>query len=111
MHLQSHSTCVTEHEKYALGATKPGGFAAQGFYGDGSNSNAGGGSSGSGSKHGNDHDNSKKDGVKADGGPSGLQFLSERPPWRCSVCNVSCTSRATLEGHAEGTKHKRKVIA
>jgi hypothetical protein len=35
--------------------------------------------------------------------------LSQRPPWRCSVCNVTCTSRETLTGHASGVKHKRKV--
>lgn len=32
---QGHTQCVTEHEKYALGATKPGGYAAAGFAGDG----------------------------------------------------------------------------
>lgn len=31
--VQDHTSCVTEHDKYAKGATKPGGFAAQGFYG------------------------------------------------------------------------------
>lgn len=31
--MQDHTTCVTEHDKYAKGATKPGGFAAQGFFG------------------------------------------------------------------------------
>lgn len=41
----------------------------------------------------------------------GLEFLSERPPWRCSCCNVSCTSRDTLLGHAAGAKHKRRVRA
>jgi cell growth-regulating nucleolar protein len=41
----------------------------------------------------------------------GLQFLSERPPWKCSCCNVNCTSRDTLLGHASGVKHKRRVSA
>lgn len=29
--VKGHVKCVTEHEKYAQGATKPGGYAAQGF--------------------------------------------------------------------------------
>ena len=29
--VQGHTQCVTEHEKYALGATKPGGYAATGY--------------------------------------------------------------------------------
>jgi cell growth-regulating nucleolar protein len=33
--MQSHTQCVTEHEKYALGATKPGGYAASGFAANG----------------------------------------------------------------------------
>jgi hypothetical protein len=33
--LQGHTQCVTEHEKYALGATKPGGYAAGGFAANG----------------------------------------------------------------------------
>lgn len=33
--LQGHTQCVTEHEKYALGATKPGGYAAEGFAANG----------------------------------------------------------------------------
>lgn len=32
----SHTSCVTEHQKYALGATKAGGFASEGFFGGGS---------------------------------------------------------------------------
>lgn len=56
-------TCVTEHEKYALGATKPGGYAAQGFQA------APGGAAPA---------------VKAGGGEAkGLEFLSSRPPWKC----------------------------
>lgn len=33
--MQGHTQCVTEHEKYALGATKPGGYAATGFAAEG----------------------------------------------------------------------------
>jgi hypothetical protein len=90
--VQAHSTCVSEHEKYALGATKPGGFASQGFFHEGQGQVAAAAAAG------------------ADGGEAvGLQFLSEYPPWRCSCCNVSCTSRETLMGHAAGAKHKRRV--
>lgn len=41
--------------------------------------------------------------------PEGTQFLSKRAPWKCSVCNVTCTSEETLLGHAAGAKHKRRV--
>jgi len=34
-----------------------------------------------------------------------------RPPWKCSVCNISCTSQATLQSHAAGVKHKRRAKA
>lgn len=84
---QGHTTCVTEHEKYALGATKPGGYAAQGF------------------NHGKAANGSATPSTEA----TGLEFLATRPPWACSVCNVNCTSRETLEGHAAGAKHKRRV--
>ena len=59
--VQNHTMCVTEHEKYALAATKPGGFAANGVPG------------GSG-------------GAPTPGAPAvatGLEFLSIRPPWKC----------------------------
>ncbi|KAK2973714.1 hypothetical protein RJ640_021545 [Escallonia rubra] len=35
--------------------------------------------------------------------------LSERPPWYCSLCDTSATSRQTLLLHAEGKKHKAKA--
>ena len=85
---QEHTTCVTEHDKYAKGATKPGGYAASGFYGS-------------------------EGPVKASdaSAAAGLEFLSTRPPWKCTICNVSCTSQETLLGHASGAKHKRRVSA
>jgi cell growth-regulating nucleolar protein len=83
-----HSTCVTEHEKYALGATKPGGSAAHGFQAP-----------------------VKSNGNMPENEPSGLEFLSLRPPWKCSICNVSCTSKETLLSHAAGVKHKRRARA
>ena len=83
-----HTKCVTEHEKYAEGATKPGGFASKGFYGDG----------GETSSQGNGEN----------GTVMGEEFLSQRAPWKCSVCNVTCTSQDTLMAHAAGSKHVRK---
>ena len=43
------------------------------------------------------------------GQSEGLEFLATRPPWKCSVCNVTCTSQDALMGHAAGAKHKRRV--
>jgi hypothetical protein len=88
--VQSHNQCVTEHEKYAQGVTKAGGYAAQGFFND--KAPAAGAAGGAGA-----------------GEPKGTQFLSSRPPWKCSICNVTCTSQDTLLGHAAGAKHKRRV--
>ena len=86
---QAHSQCVTEHEKYAKAATKPGGWAANGVY--------------------------EKDGQeKRQPGSSpatGREFLSSRAPWTCSVCSVKCTSEATLLSHASGAKHQRRSRA
>lgn len=84
-----HTSCVTEHEKYAQGATKPGGYASKGCF-------------------------ASQAAPQAAAEPSaeglvGPQFLSERAPWRCSVCSVTCTSRESLEGHASGAKHQRRV--
>jgi cell growth-regulating nucleolar protein len=61
--VNTHTTCVTEHEKYALCATKPGGFAEKGFHNDGA---AAGGPA-----------------KNNDGEAVGLEFLSTRPPWKC----------------------------
>lgn len=35
--------------------------------------------------------------------------LSERPPWFCSLCNTSATSKQALLLHAEGKKHRGKA--
>jgi hypothetical protein len=43
--------------------------------------------------------------------PEGLEFLTNRPPWKCNLCNVNCTSRDTLISHAAGTKHVRRARA
>lgn len=88
--VHGHTQCVTEHDKYAKGATKPGGFAEKGFYDDAGKKDTGGTSG---------------------GGVVGQEFLSSRAPWVCSVCNVTCTSKQTLESHATGTKHIRRVRA
>lgn len=86
--VQTHTQCVTEHEKYAQGATKPGGFAEKGFYSDGA----------------------AKEPAAA-GQAEGLEFLATRAPWVCSVCKVTCTSHPTLLAHAQGVKHKRRSKA
>ena len=84
-----HTQCVTEHDKYAKGATKPGGFAAQGYYdGDGQATQ-----------------------TASPGEVVGEEYLSVRAPWICSICNVTCTSRETLLGHAGGAKHVRRAKA
>uniref|UniRef100_A0ACD5VPM9 Uncharacterized protein n=1 Tax=Avena sativa TaxID=4498 RepID=A0ACD5VPM9_AVESA len=37
--------------------------------------------------------------------------LSTRPPWFCSLCNTTTTSKQTLLGHADGRKHRAKAKA
>ncbi|KAG7988684.1 hypothetical protein I3843_03G200000 [Carya illinoinensis] len=37
--------------------------------------------------------------------------LSEHPPWFCSLCNTSATSKQALLLHAEGKKHRAKARA
>lgn len=91
--VHSHTQCVTEHEKYAKGATKPGGFAEKGFYAK------------------SDTQSGEDVGMQAADEVTGAQFLSTFAPWKCSVCNVTCTSRETLLGHAQGAKHKRRSKA
>ncbi|KAK3260218.1 hypothetical protein CYMTET_30812 [Cymbomonas tetramitiformis] len=83
--VQWHTQCVTEHEKYAQCATKPGGKLA--------------------SASGNSAKNA------ATPNPLGDKFLATSAPWYCSCCRVSCTSSETLAGHAEGKKHRNKVKA
>ena len=88
--VQAHTTCVTEHEKYALSITKPGqehlmsAAAAAGAQGGG-----GGPISGASAV-------------------VGERFLNKGPPWDCQCCGVKCTSQETLMGHAQGKKHKSK---
>ena len=81
-----HTSCVTEHEKYALSATKPGGFASSGF-----NSASVSGANGANS-----------------GEAVGLEHTSSRPPWKCFLCNVNCTSKENLLAHAASKKHRNK---
>ena len=82
---------MTEHEKYALGATKAGGFASQGFF------------------RGSSGGPPLPAAVVPDAAAVGLEHLANRPPWHCACCGVTCTSRDTLLGHAAGIKHKRRV--
>ena len=96
----THVSCVTEHDKYARGATKPGGHAAAGFYGDE------GGDGGGGPRGGK-----AAAATTNDGGVAGARHLATRPPWVCALCNVTTTSRDTLLGHAAGAKHVRRARA
>lgn len=93
--VSAHVSCVTEHDKYAKGATKPGGYAAVGFYGEGGGE--GGGNAGAASA--------------SAASPAGLHHLATRPPWTCALCKVTCTSRDVLVGHAAGAKHVRRARA
>lgn len=82
--VQSHTQCITEAEKYGpKGQVKV--------------------SNGSSTKPSKD----SKQQVDFDINVG----LSERPPWFCSLCNTSTTSKQTLLLHAEGKKHKAKARA
>ena len=83
--VQGHTSCVTEAQKYAEGATKPGGFAAGGVPG----SSRGGGAA----------------------APVGLEFCRTQPPYRCDLCGVSCTSYENLLAHASSKKHRNRTKA
>lgn len=89
---KAHNTCVTESQKYAEGATKPGGFASKGFF-----------------------DSSVANGASAITAaavsPMEDRYLSTQAPWKCSICHVSCTSSETLLCHASGKKHIRRAQA
>jgi cell growth-regulating nucleolar protein len=76
-----HTSCVTEHEKYAQGATKPGGFAAAGFYGEGPAGGPGGPGSGGANGGG---------GGAAAAAADGAEYLATRPPWTCGEWPVGC---------------------
>ncbi|DBA89675.1 TPA: hypothetical protein ACH3X2_004567 [Trebouxia sp. C0005] len=92
--VKGHATCVTEVDKYAKGATKPGGYAAQGYYKDGSGATV-----------------VVAQPVASTSEPADTAYLATRPPWTCSVCKVNCTSQDTLLGHAGGVKHRRRARA
>jgi|AntAceMinimDraft_1070359.scaffolds.fasta_scaffold35433_2 cell growth-regulating nucleolar protein len=86
--VHNHTSCVTEHEKYALSITKPGQehlMSAAAAGGGGGGGPVGGG-----------------------GSVVGAEFLAKGPPWDCACCKVKCTSAETLMGHAGGKKHKSK---
>ncbi|DBA94274.1 hypothetical protein WJX77_002446 [Trebouxia sp. C0004] len=92
--VKGHATCVTEVDKYAKGATKPGGYAAQGYYKEGSGAIV-----------------VVAQPVPSTSEPADTAYLATRPPWTCNVCKVTCTSQDTLLGHAGGVKHRRRARA
>ncbi|CAI9286109.1 unnamed protein product [Lactuca saligna] len=82
--VQGHTQCITEMEKYGpKGQTKP----TQGTPGKPNSASK------------------PKPEVDINVG------LSERPPWFCSLCNTSATSKQTLLSHADGKKHRAKARA
>lgn len=87
---QRHNSCVTEHQKYAEGATKPGGFASRGGAEGGAGAPASGGGGG------------------ADGEAVGLEYVTEKAPYRCKLCNVTCTGWDNVLSHAASKKHRNR---
>lgn len=87
---QRHNSCVTEHQKYAECATKPGGVAARGGVAGGASAGAGGAAGG------------------ADGGAVGLEYMTEKAPYRCKLCNVTCTGWDNVLSHAASKKHRNR---
>uniref|UniRef100_A0A453EYU2 U1-type domain-containing protein n=1 Tax=Aegilops tauschii subsp. strangulata TaxID=200361 RepID=A0A453EYU2_AEGTS len=81
--VQTHTQCISEAEKYGpKGLNKP-------------SSNAQG----------------KPDKPKPNADVDINVGLSTRPPWFCSLCNTTTTSKQTLLGHADGRKHRAKAKA
>lgn len=98
--VQLHTKCVTEHEKYALGATKPGGKANV--------------VSGASTKAAATREPAVAQAATAAAREEkekivGREYLATEAPWMCSCCNVECTGAETLKSHALGKKHKRKA--
>ena len=109
--VQQHTSCVTEHEKYALGATKPGGkanYAANGG-GKGGGGERGGGVAAEKEKGEQAPLSSPATGSEKKESIPGREFLATEAPWMCTCCNVECTGAETLKSHALGKKHKRKA--
>lgn len=102
-----HVSCVTEHDKYAKGATKPGGAAANGFFGNGGAAPAAAAPAAAASAAASN----SKGGSSSEAAIEGAEHLSTRFPWKCRLCGVSCTSQDTLAGHASGLKHRRRARA
>lgn len=87
----SHDTCFTEHEKYALAKNArnlaPSAKASAASV------------------------RSEGDGTKSQRAIEGEEHLANKPPWKCFLCNVTCTSYETLRGHASGKRHVSKARA
>ncbi|PKU84385.1 UBP1-associated proteins 1C isoform X2 [Dendrobium catenatum] len=81
--VQSHTQCMTEAEKYG---PKDHGKPSQ-------------------------NSNSKPEKPKKNADVDITVGLSSRPPWFCSLCNTSTTSKQTLLLHADGKKHRAKAKA
>ncbi|PAN30025.1 hypothetical protein PAHAL_5G268300 [Panicum hallii] len=81
--VQGHTQCISEAEKYGpKGQSKP----SNGAWG-------------------------KPDKPKPNADVDINVGLSTRPPWFCSLCNTTATSKQTLLLHADGKKHRAKAKA
>ncbi|KAL5221881.1 hypothetical protein ABZP36_026594 [Zizania latifolia] len=81
--VQAHTQCISEAEKYGpKGQNKP-------------SNNAQG----------------KQDKPKPNADVDTNVGLSTHPPWFCSLCNTTTTSKQTLLSHADGKKHRAKAKA
>ncbi|KAJ3671137.1 hypothetical protein LUZ60_008563 [Juncus effusus] len=82
--VQGHTQCITEAEKYG---PKHNGIPTQ------------------------KTPNSKSEKPKPNSDVDINVGLSSRPPWYCSLCKTTTTSKQTLLGHADGKKHRAKARA
>ena len=98
--VQLHTKCVTEHEKYALGATKPGGKA---------NVVSGASTKAAATREPAVAEAATAAALEEKEKIVGREYLATEAPWMCSCCNVECTGAETLKSHALGKKHKRKA--
>ncbi|XP_006646036.1 UBP1-associated proteins 1C [Oryza brachyantha] len=81
--VQAHTQCISEAEKYGPKGQNKGSNNAQG----------------------------KQDKPKPNADVDINVGLSTHPPWFCSLCKTTTTSKQTLLSHADGKKHRAKAKA
>ena len=84
----SHDRCFTEHEKYALAK------ASHNLQPNTASS-----------------PHSTRSAQPSQRRIEGEKYLASKPPWKCFLCNITCTSLDTLRGHAAGKRHISKARA